>query len=282
MGLQDVFFQMRLPFDAPEARALSARISEEIYFHALVDLLRARRREGRAPGVRRDARRARRAAVRRLGRDADGHGALGRAARSASRPTACATRCWSPSRRPRPSPRSPAATSASSRRSRTCSSARRCRATSSRSTATWSPSSRRSASGPRTMRSRAQDGRGLRAGHRRAAGGAARPSTARPGRSPCASLIDMAADRGAFIDQSQSLNLFMESPTIGKLSSHVHLRLEEGPQDDLLPALAPGDAHRQGDGGDAVDRRSVAARSRPEPRRSPARSRTRRRCEACQ
>ena len=33
------------------------------------------------------------------------------------------------------------------------------------------------------------------------------------------SLIDMAADRGAFIDQSQSLNLFMESPNIGKLSS---------------------------------------------------------------
>ena len=28
-----------------------------------------------------------------------------------------------------------------------------------------------------------------------------------------------AADRGAFIDQSQSLNLFMESPNIGKLSS---------------------------------------------------------------
>ncbi len=33
------------------------------------------------------------------------------------------------------------------------------------------------------------------------------------------SLIDMAADRGAFIDQSQSLNLFMESPSINKLSS---------------------------------------------------------------
>ncbi len=32
-------------------------------------------------------------------------------------------------------------------------------------------------------------------------------------------LIDMAAGRGAYIDQSQSLNLFMESPTIGKLSS---------------------------------------------------------------
>lgn len=36
---------------------------------------------------------------------------------------------------------------------------------------------------------------------------------------PQRSLIDMAASRGAFIDQSQSLNLFVESPTIGKLSS---------------------------------------------------------------
>ncbi|MGH8999036.1 MAG: ribonucleoside-diphosphate reductase subunit alpha [Acidimicrobiia bacterium] len=36
---------------------------------------------------------------------------------------------------------------------------------------------------------------------------------------PMRSLIDMAADRGAFIDQSQSLNLFVENPTIGKLSS---------------------------------------------------------------
>ena len=36
---------------------------------------------------------------------------------------------------------------------------------------------------------------------------------------PQKSLIDLAAARGAFIDQSQSLNLFQESPTIGKLSS---------------------------------------------------------------
>ena len=36
---------------------------------------------------------------------------------------------------------------------------------------------------------------------------------------PMRSLIDMAGERGAFIDQSQSLNLFMETPTIGKLSS---------------------------------------------------------------
>jgi ribonucleoside-diphosphate reductase alpha chain len=36
---------------------------------------------------------------------------------------------------------------------------------------------------------------------------------------PMRSLIDMAADRGAFIDQSQSLNLFIENPNIGQLSS---------------------------------------------------------------
>ena len=36
---------------------------------------------------------------------------------------------------------------------------------------------------------------------------------------PMRSLIDMAAARGAFIDQSQSLNLFAESPSIEKLSS---------------------------------------------------------------
>ncbi len=35
MGLQDVFFQLRLAFDSAEAQALSARIAEEIYFHAL-------------------------------------------------------------------------------------------------------------------------------------------------------------------------------------------------------------------------------------------------------
>lgn len=36
---------------------------------------------------------------------------------------------------------------------------------------------------------------------------------------PQRALIDLAAARGPFIDQSQSLNLFIESPTIGKLSS---------------------------------------------------------------
>ncbi len=36
---------------------------------------------------------------------------------------------------------------------------------------------------------------------------------------PQKSLIDLAASRGAYVDQSQSLNLFSENPSIGKLSS---------------------------------------------------------------
>ncbi|MFZ5656292.1 MAG: ribonucleoside-diphosphate reductase subunit alpha [Pseudomonadota bacterium] len=35
MGLQDVFFRLRLPFDSAEALALSTRIAETIYLHAL-------------------------------------------------------------------------------------------------------------------------------------------------------------------------------------------------------------------------------------------------------
>jgi len=45
---------------------------------------------------------------------------------------------------------------------------------------------------------------------------------------PMKSLIDMAADRGAFLDQSQSLNLFMESPKIGPLSSMYFYAWKKG------------------------------------------------------
>ncbi len=45
---------------------------------------------------------------------------------------------------------------------------------------------------------------------------------------PMRSLIDMAAERGPYIDQSQSLNLFMETPTIGKLSSMYLYAWEKG------------------------------------------------------
>jgi ribonucleoside-diphosphate reductase alpha chain len=41
-------------------------------------------------------------------------------------------------------------------------------------------------------------------------------------------LIDLAAGRGAYLDQSQSLNLFQESPNIGKLSSMYFYAWQKG------------------------------------------------------
>ncbi len=46
MGLQDVFFQLGMPFDSAEAQALSAKIQEEIYYHALVTSCEIAERDG--------------------------------------------------------------------------------------------------------------------------------------------------------------------------------------------------------------------------------------------
>ena len=53
MGLQDVFFALRLPFDSAEARELSTRIAEEIYLSALEASAELAEQHGAAPGVRR-------------------------------------------------------------------------------------------------------------------------------------------------------------------------------------------------------------------------------------
>jgi len=50
MGLQDVFFRKRLPFDSEEARKLSTQIAEEIYFHALETSCELARERGRHTG----------------------------------------------------------------------------------------------------------------------------------------------------------------------------------------------------------------------------------------
>jgi ribonucleoside-diphosphate reductase alpha chain len=46
MGLQDVFFQLRIPFDSPEALEISTRIQEEIYYHALATSNEIAREDG--------------------------------------------------------------------------------------------------------------------------------------------------------------------------------------------------------------------------------------------
>jgi ribonucleoside-diphosphate reductase alpha chain len=47
MGLQDVFFRLRLPFDSEAARELSTKIAEKIYFHALRASMELARQYGR-------------------------------------------------------------------------------------------------------------------------------------------------------------------------------------------------------------------------------------------
>jgi len=49
MGLQDIFFELELPFDSQEAAALSRRIQEEIYFHALDESCDRARIRGKHP-----------------------------------------------------------------------------------------------------------------------------------------------------------------------------------------------------------------------------------------
>ena len=49
MGLQDVFFQLHLPFDSAEAIVLSTKIQEEIYFHALTASVELAEKHGAHP-----------------------------------------------------------------------------------------------------------------------------------------------------------------------------------------------------------------------------------------
>lgn len=84
---------------------------------------------------------------------------------------------------------------------------------------------------------------------------------------PMRSLIEMAADRGAFIDQSQSLNLFMEAPTIGKLSSMYMYAWKQGLKTTYYLRSRPatrinkttlGTDGTGGDGGDGGSRRTYS------------------------
>lgn len=70
---------------------------------------------------------------------------------------------------------------------------------------------------------------------------------------PMRSLIDMAAARGAYIDQSQSLNLFMETPSIGKLSSMYMYAWEQGVKTTYYLRSRPATRIRQTDGADASE-----------------------------
>jgi ribonucleoside-diphosphate reductase alpha chain len=217
MGLQDVFFKMRLPFDSPEARDLGKRIQEEIYFHALWTSSELAEQLGAHESFAET-----RAATGQLQFDLWG-----------VQPTDPAR--WEPLRARiaehglRNSLMiaiAPTATIASIAGAYECIEPQ-----------VSNLFKRETLSGEfmqinsylvRDLQARALWDEEIRDAVKRAEGSVqdipeipadlkALYRTA--WEVPMRSIIDMAADRGAFIDQSQSLNLFVESPTIGKLSS---------------------------------------------------------------
>jgi ribonucleoside-diphosphate reductase alpha chain len=226
MGLQDVFFQMRLPFDAPEARELSRRISEEVYYQALsasCDLAvtkgahaafaetRAARGELQFDAWQtQPADTERWQALReRIQRDGLRNSLLIAIAPTATIASICGCyECIEPQ--------------VSNLFKRETLSGdflqvNRYLVAELKALGLWTES----------MRSRLKLSEGsvqdieelsddLRAIYRTA------------WELPMASLIDMAAERGAFIDQSQSLNLFVENPNIGPLSSMYFYAWKQG------------------------------------------------------
>jgi len=217
MGLQDVFFRLRLPFDGDEARQLSAKIAETIYYRALETSCELAEERGRHPSFN-DTR----AATGELQFDAWNvvpennerwetlrdrireHG-LRNSLLIAIAPTATIAsiagcyECVEPQ--------------VSNLFKRETLSGdflqvNRYLVVELKKLGLWTPEIRdaiKQAEG--SVQAIAQIPEALRAIYRTA------------WEVPMRSLIDMAADRGAYIDQSASLNLFMESPNIGAMSS---------------------------------------------------------------
>lgn len=217
MGLQDVFFRLRLPFDGEVARALSARIAETIYYHALETSCELAEERGRHPSF------------------ADTRAAAGELQFDAWNVTPENQERWD-ALRDRIKTHglrnslliaiAPTATIASIAGCYECVEPQvsnlfkretlsgdflqvnRHLVEELKKLGLWTPETRdaiKQAEG--SIQGLTQIPETLRAIYRTA------------WELPMRSLIDMAAERGAYIDQSASLNLFMESPNIGALSS---------------------------------------------------------------
>ena len=217
MGLQDVFFRLRLPFDSEGARTLSARIAEEIYFHALDASCELAIERGPHPAF------------------ADTRAATGELQFEAWGVTPADRGRWDALRARIQSHGlrnsllvaiAPTATIASIAGCYECVEPQisnlfkretlsgdflqvnRYLVAELKQLGLWTPEMRdaiKLAEG--SIQNLAQIPEALRDVYRTV------------WELPMRSLIDMAAERGAFIDQSASLNLFMESPNIGALSS---------------------------------------------------------------
>jgi ribonucleoside-diphosphate reductase alpha chain len=226
MGLQDVFFQMRLPFDAPEARAVSKKVAEEIYFHALSASVDLAVEKGRHPSFA-ETRAARgelqfdawgvtpedlgrwemlRMRIREQGLRNSLLVAIAPTATIASIAGCC--ECIEPQ--------------VSNLFKRETLSGdfvqmNRYLVEELKALGLWNDATRsRLKVAEGSVQAVAELPESLRAIYRTA------------WEIPMRSLIDMAADRGAFLDQSQSLNLFIENPNIGQLSSMYFYAWKKG------------------------------------------------------
>ncbi|WP_437910398.1 ribonucleoside-diphosphate reductase subunit alpha [Sorangium sp. So ce327] len=217
MGLQDVFFQMRLPFDAPAARELSRRISEEVYYHALSTSADLAAEKGPHPAF--DETRAARGELQ--------FDAWGAVPEDAARWEGLRARVQAEGlRNSLLVAIAPTATIASIAGCYECIEPQvsnlfkretlsgdflqmnRYLVAELKRLGAWNDAARaRLKLAEGSVQGMDELPEQLRAVYRTA------------WEIPMRSLIDMAADRGAFIDQSQSLNLFIENPTIGQLSS---------------------------------------------------------------
>ncbi|HZV38436.1 MAG TPA: ribonucleoside-diphosphate reductase subunit alpha [Pseudoxanthomonas sp.] len=226
MGLQDVFFRLRLPFDGEAARALSKKIAETIYFHALETSCELAQERGRHPSF------------------ADTRAAGGELQFDAWNVAPADAERWD-ALRERIAQHglrnsllvaiAPTATIASIAGCYECVEPQvsnlfkretlsgdflqvnRHLVEELKKLGLWTPEMRdaiKLAEG--SVQGLAQIPAPLRQVYRTA------------WEIPMRSLIDMAAERGAFIDQSASLNLFMESPSIGAMSSMYMYAWKQG------------------------------------------------------
>jgi len=226
MGLQDVFFALRLPFDGTAARDLSARISEEIYYWALRTSLELAREKGAHPAF------------------AETRAAQGELQFDAWKVTPRDPERWNALRDEIKAHGlrnslliaiAPTATIASIAGCYECIEPQ-----------VSNLFKRETLSGDFLQVNRYLVEELKRLGlwtaeirdAIKSAEGSVQPLAALPEElkviyrtvweTPMRALIDMAADRGAFIDQSQSLNLFIENPNIGQLSSMYMYAWKQG------------------------------------------------------